>query len=163
MLANPDDEFANFLDFGDLNFSGFNDAITASQGNDPVLTHGGGGGMHVPMGDSAAMMSVEQPNQLQETESQHTGHMPVMPGLQDSVSLDPELFNQQRENQLHMHQQRYQPPSMVPPTPNSIEMHADQPQYYHPMIDQQQLQMYEHYQRYQKDQVRLAPLSFDCH
>lgn len=68
------------------------------------------------------------------------------------LAMQQDIFGQQQQQQLHMQNQRYHGPN-VPPTPNSLEMHGGHAQYYRTPTDHQQLHMYDHYRRNQKDQV----------
>ena len=147
MIANPDNEFADFLDFGDLTFSAFNDATVHTHGENNSLAQGGAEGIEAQM---------ENPGQRAISQKMETRRNPVsvIPDFYNVASLNPDLFNQQNENPPGMHQHAYHPANMVPPTPNSIEMHAGQPQYY-PIIDQQQQQMYDNYRLQQRHQVTL--------
>ncbi|KAM0796164.1 helix-loop-helix DNA-binding domain-containing protein [Usnea florida] len=65
---------------------------------------------------------------------------------------------QQQQQQLHLHNQQYHGQNVVPPTPNSLEMHGGHAQYYRTPIDHQQLHMYDPYRRSQKDQMIFTPL-----
>lgn len=70
------------------------------------------------------------------------------------LAIQQDLYDQQQQQQqLHMQNQRYHGQNVVPPTPNSLEMHGGQAQYYRTPADHQQLHMYDHYRRAQRDQV----------
>ena len=154
--SNPDEEFASFLDFGDLNFSAFNDAIATSQADGRGIQEDGGGAMDTSVEDGAGMLGLEQERQMQRVDQHPVGQMPIVDNFQEPFNLEAELFNQHGQHQMRIQPQHYHAPNMVPPTPNSIEMHGGQLQYYQPQIDQQQQQIYEQYRRQQKDQVRSA-------
>ena len=161
MVSHPEDEFTNFLDFGDLNFSAF-DPAASTQPESNGLQHDGGSAMDTSMEGTAGLLGLDHgqmPRQPQQTIL--STPIPAINGYQEPFNLDAELFNQQRQRQIQMQQQRYHGPNMVPPTPNSIEMHGGQIQYYQPRMDLQQQQMYEHYRRHQKDQVCSFPLKCD--
>ena len=172
MVSNPDDEFANFLDFGDLNFSAFDAAAVATTTTPPQADNGrlqqdGRTAMDTSIEGSAGLLGLDQGQMEQQHHPGLPTHMSAMtPSYQEPFNIEAELLNQQRQRhmqlqlqqhqQQHLHQnQRYPGPNMVPPTPNSIEMHGGQVHYYQPRLDQQQQQLYEHYRRHQKDQVHI--------
>lgn len=151
MLANPDNEFADFLDFGDLTFSAFNDATLHNHGESNPLAQADAGPVQAQMENPTNAISMGQRVMPQKAESRRNQRS-VVPDFYNMASLNADLFSQQHENQPGVHQHAYHPANMVPPTPNSIEMHAGQPQYY-PIIDRQQQQMYDNYQLQQRHQV----------
>ena len=148
---NPEDEFANFLDFTDLGFAGY-DAVDLQQ-------HGAGA-MDTSMEDAAGMLALDQAQMQQQPPSMdQRNHATPMNGFNGStesfpdLAMQQDLFDQQQQHQLHVQNQRYHGPNVVPPTPNSLELHGGHAQYYRTQADHQQLQMYDHYRRHQKDQV----------
>ncbi|KAK3178739.1 hypothetical protein OEA41_000876 [Lepraria neglecta] len=157
MVSGPEDEFANFLDFGDLNFSAF-DGIPQS---DAELQQNGVGAMDTSMEDTAGMLGLEQGQmQHQMGQQNHSAPMNGFHGSTDSfpdLAMQSELFDQQQQQQLHMQNQRYHGQNVVPPTPNSMELHGGHAQYYRTPADHPQLHMYDHYRR-QKDQMIFTPL-----
>jgi len=134
MVSAPEDDFTNFLDFGDINFAAF-DAIP-----DPTTDlsqQNGAGAMDTSMEGATGMLSGFQ--------------HPTEPF--PDLALQSELFEQQRRQQIHLQNQRYHAQQSIPPTPDSMKMHDRQAQYYRTPTDQQQLHMYDHYRRTHKDQV----------
>lgn len=152
MVSGPDEDFANFLEFGDLqlNFPSF----------EPTPQNGGRVHQDADVAMDTTMENV--------TEIPDYGEAHVPPQLNRSTSNP--LLNDYCGNQEHLfdmqiptehfnqHPQAYAKgrshytQGMVPPTPNSIEMHVGHPPYYQ-MPVHQQAHMYEHYQRNQRDQV----------
>lgn len=153
----PDDEFANFLDFTDLGFGDF-DAVDLQQN--------GAGPMDISIEGAVGMLGLEQ-GQIQQQQQQpppppmdQRNHATPMNGFHGSTESFPDLAmqqdlfdQQQQQQQLHMQNHRYHGQNVVPPTPNSMEMHGGQAQYYPTPTDHQQLHMYDHYRRNQRDQV----------
>ena len=151
--SGPDDEFANFLDFSDLGFGDF-DGVDLQQN--------GAGAMDISMEGAAGMLGLEQGHmqpQQQPSPMDQQNHGTPMNGFHGStesfpdLAMQQDLFDQQQQQQLHMQNQRYHSQNVVPPTPNSLEMHGGHAQYYRTPADQQQLHIYDHYRRNQKDQV----------
>lgn len=154
MVSGPEDEFANFLNFADLGFTGY-DAVD--------LQENGAGAMDTSIEGAAGMLGLEQgriPQQQQQPPpiDQRNLATPINDyrGSTESFSdlaMQQDLFDQQQQQQLHMQNQRYHGQNVVPPTPNSLEMHGGHAQYYRTPVDHPQLHMYDHYRRSQKDQV----------
>jgi hypothetical protein len=153
MVSGPEDEFANFLDFGDLNFATF-DGIPHS---DAELQQNSAGAMDTSMEGTAGMLGLEQGQMQHQIGQHHPTPMNGFHGSTDSfpdLAIQSELFEQQQQQQqLHMQDQRYHGQNVIPPTPNSMDMHGAHAQYYRTPADHPQLHMYDHYRR-QKDQVR---------
>lgn len=149
-MPRPDDEFANFLDFTDLTFGAY-DAVDLQQN--------GPGAMDTSMEDAAGMLGLEPGHMQQQQPMDQQGHATPMNDFHGStesfpdLAMQQDLFDPQQQQQLHMQDQRYHGQNVVPPTPNSLEMHGGHAQYYHTPADHQQLHMYDHYRRNQKDQV----------
>ena len=152
MVSAPEDEFANFLDFSDLNFQNF-DATSQADGG---LRQDAAGAMDTSLEGAAGLLGLQSGHMPQLG---HSNQIP-MNTYQDpfpDMSMEAELFSQQRQRQapMQMQSQHYHHPNMVPPTPQSMEMHGNQIQYFQPQMDPQQQQMFEqHYRRHQKNQVR---------
>ena len=148
-----EDEF-NFLDFSDLGFGGY-DAVDLQQD--------GAGAMDTSIEGAAGILGLDQAHlELQQEQpplmdqQHHPNSMTDFHGSTESfpdIAMQQDLFDHQQQHQLHIQNQRYHGQNVVPPTPNSLEMHGGQPPYYHTPADHQQLHMYEHYKRKQKDQV----------
>lgn len=155
MVSGPEDEFANFLDFGDLNFSAFDGS---SQG-DGGMQQDGSGPMDTSMEGAAGMMGLEQAHIQQMGPTTQIPHQ-HMNGFQEpfpDMNIQTDMFNQPQQQSLpYLQRHQYHPQNSVPPTPNSLEMHGRHPQYYQTPTDLQQQQMYEQYKRHQRDQVRAS-------
>lgn len=157
MVSNAEDEFATFVDFGDIDFSAF-DGIPQS---DAELQQNGAGAMDTSMdGNNTGILGLEH-GHLQHMVQQ--SQAPSMNGFRASADSFPDLamqsdmFEQQQRQQLHMQAQRYHGQNVVPPTPTSMEMHGTHAHYYRTPMDQPQLHMYDQYRR-QKDQVGASGL-----
>lgn len=158
MVAAPEDVFASFVDFGDIDFSTFE-----LPQSDAELQQNGAGAMDTSMdGSNAGILGPEHGHLQHQTMPQHS-QAPPMNGYHGSTDSFPdlpmhsEMYEQQQRQQMHMQAQRYHGQNVVPPTPNSIEMHGGHAHYYRTPTDQPHLHMYDQYRR-QKDQVR-APCS----
>lgn len=164
MNPNPtsyEDEFANFLDFTDLGFGAF-DGVDLQQN--------GAEAMDTSMEGAAGMLGLEQEHMQQQQQQprpmDQRNHATPVNGFHGSTESFPDLAmqhdlfdqQQQQQQQLHMQNQRYHGQNVVPPTPNSLEMHGGHAQYYRTPADHQQLHMYDHYRRNQKDQMIFTPL-----
>ena len=153
-MPGPPDEFANFLDFADLDFTGY-DTVDLQQN--------GAGAMDTSIEGTAGMLGLESghlPQQQQQPPPMdQRNHATPMNGYNGStesfqdLAMQQDPFDQQQQQQLHLHSQQYHGQNVVPPTPNSLEMHGGHAQYYRTPIDHQQLHMYDPYRRSQKDQV----------
>lgn len=149
--SGPEDEFASLFDFTDLGFGGY-DAVDLQQN--------GAGAMDTSMEGAAGMLGLEQGHiQQQQPPMDQRTHATPLNGFHGStesfpdLAMQQDLFDQQQQQQLHMQNQRYPGQNVVPPTPNSLEMHGGHAQFYRTPADHQQLHMYDHYRRNQKDQV----------
>lgn len=149
MVSAPEDDFASFLDFGDLSFPAFD---VLSQGDADPHQQNGAGPMDTSMEGNAGLLAIDQ-EQLQ----QHIGQQSAAPSMNvfqgstepfPDIALQSGLFDQQQ----HQH---YVPNNVVPPTPNSMDIHGGNAQYYRTPTDQQRVHMYDHFRRNQKEQVRV--------
>ena len=162
MVSGPEDDFASFLEFGDLqlNFPTFDEEqhVAAGGQEGPIA------GLETTMETEAGMVGMKD-GEIQHQIDPNLATMRLSPqdqrelnGTPESsmdLSIQAQIFHQQ---QLNYHQQRliqghYHRQGMVPPTPNSLEMHG-QPRSYQQM-DPHARAMYEHYARKQQDHVRL--------
>ena len=154
MVPGPEEEFANFLDFGDLqlDFSPFDgvapDGRGAQQDADVV--------MDTAMDNGPEMVDFGMGHNLHQPE-QTTPH----PSTNGYTSSAEHVFQMQsvgehyrpdRHAQMNMKLPRQYPPGMVPPTPNSLELQGGVPGYYQASMHTQ-AHAYEHYQRSQGDNV----------
>ena len=161
IVSTAEDDFASFLDFGDLNFAAF-DSIP--QDEPGLQQQNGFAPMDTSMEGNAGMLPLGQAN-IQQQMGQNGGALSIdgLHGFADpfpDLVMQPELLEQQKvqhhqQQQLHMQHQSYRLNNVVPPTPNSVEIHGGHSCYYKPPADAQQAQMYEHYRRQPRDQVRM--------
>lgn len=154
MISAQEDEFADFVDFGDIDFSAFQDIPPG----DTDLQHNGAGAMDTSMDGNVGTFGLEQGHLQQHQTKPHHSQAPLMNGFHGSTDSFPDLamqsetFEQQQQHQIHMQAQQYHGQNAVPPTPNSMEMHGAHSHYYRTPMDQAQLHMYDQYRR-QKEQV----------
>ena len=157
MVSAPGEDFTDLFDLGDFNFPTF-DGIPQNDA-DLQQQQDGAGAMDTSMQDPVGMLGLEHGNLHQEVGQQSAP--PSMNGFQGStesfpdLALQSELFDQHHRRHIQMQNQHYPGQHVIPPTPNSLEMHAGHPQYYGTPADQQQLHLYHQLRRnHQKDQVR---------
>jgi len=158
IVSAPDDEFGNFLEFGDLqlDFPSFervaHDGRTDRQDVDADTS------MDASMEHAPAMVDFGIGHMAQQPQ-QPTSN-PLMNGYNGmgqlfNMQMSREQFHESQPSQAHIKTQRQYHSGMVPPTPNSIEMHGGMPGYYHTPMHHQP-HAYEYYQRGQRDQVKPA-------
>lgn len=156
MVSGPEDEFASFLEFGDLQLTfpyegGHQDGRELQQ--EP------GGGMDTSMGNGAGVVRLE--NGPVQQQMDQCSSMAAMNGYHAStepfhdLNIQGEIFNQQQQSHLHLHGPQYNGQNVIPPTPNSMEMHGEQARYYQSSRDHHSQAMYDRLGRNQKDQVRI--------
>jgi hypothetical protein len=178
LSSTPHDDFQQFLDMG---MNGLNEGLNfdfqdfSGQNNSQMLHQEGGEPMDTRMdvdvgilGHKDTMMQSQMPPMTSAPAHSTVAGTPIDRGHSSSdslVELDAQIqfLQQQRqqhqqrqlqEQQQHQQQQRnqfYAHNRMVPPTPNSIEMHSASNQFY-PQSDSQQQAMYERYQMRMKEQ-----------
>lgn len=165
MVSGPDDEFANFLEFGDLqlSFPPFEGAV--QDGSE--LQQEPGGAMDTAMENETGVLELEDGQSHPEMNQRIPPRF--MAGFQGSTEsfhemhMQADLFNPHRLQQLHMQGPQYRSQNIIPPTPNSIEMHGDQARYYRSAGEHHTQTAYERYGRnqsqHQKDQVRMLSAS----
>lgn len=157
MVSGPEDDFASFLEFSDLqlNFPAFDGNVHQDAGEmqqETVST------MDARMDNGVGMMGNVQQQQIDP----HLMPSTPMAGLSSIDGSNESLMDLNMQAQMHRQRQQqqyqqqaqshYQRQGMVPPTPNSIEMHGRS--HYYPQMDHAQAQaVYEHYARKQQDQV----------
>ncbi|KAH0538659.1 hypothetical protein FGG08_004734 [Glutinoglossum americanum] len=167
MVSAPEDDFANFLDLADfqLNFPPFESAgqhATAQQdGSHAMDMSFDGGGEGRGDGGVAAKESYmhQQRQQQQQDLNDHQIHSTVPMRHMDQTSAGVVLGLNAQINYLQRQQQDYQQQSVIPLTPNSVEMHAGTGARYYQQIDPQSLAFLERYhQRLKEDQMVFTPL-----
>jgi hypothetical protein len=179
LTSPPQDEFQQFLDLGMNNLGdslNFDFPEYNAQQNGHIMQQDGSEPMDTSMDGEIRL--IEQKNGMMQRQismaSSHSPmtNTPVNQGHSSSGSLselDAQIQylqhqrQQQHQRQLEEQQQHQQQQSyyaarnrMIPPTPNSIEMHSANDQFY-PQQDSQQQAMYESYQtRLKEQEVRSA-------
>lgn len=160
MVSGPEEEFVNFLEFEDLQL---NFQFEGAPQDGRELQPEADGGMDTSMGSGGAEVMRLENGQVQQ-QMDHCSPMPVMNGYHGApdsfhhINYPGELFNQHHPPHLQM---QYRGQNIVPPTPNSIEMHAEQPHYYRPSREDHRHVMYDHAGRNQKDQVHIGRVCKD--
>lgn len=156
MVSGPEDEFANFLEFGDLQLTfpydgGHQDGRELQQepggGMDTSMENGAG---PVRLENGPAQRHMDQCSTMAAMNGYHTSTEPF-----HDLNISGELFNQQPQSHLHLHGPQYSGQNVIPPTPNSIEMHGEQARYYQSSRDHHSQAIYDRLSRNQKDQVRM--------
>lgn len=152
MVSAPEEDFASFLEFGDLQLQFPNFDGVVQDGRE--LQQEPAGTMDTSMGDEQGLMRQEmsQGNSMQAMNGFH--------GSTDSyhdMNMQPDLYSPNQQQQMHIHApHQYHGQNMIPPTPNSIEMHGDHTRYYRSSGEHQSQAVYERFGRNpQKDQVRI--------
>lgn len=150
LVSGPEEDFTNFLDFGDAGFNAF-DTITQAE---HALQPHDDFSLDTSMEGAAAEIlglgpgHMQQPSQVPATNN--------FPDPLQGMNLDTDPFHHHQQQQMHLPHHRYFGQNVVPPTPNSMEMHGSHGQYFQNRHDAQQQQIYEHYKRHQRDQVILV-------
>lgn len=187
MVSGPEDEFANFLEFSDLQieFSPYDHHAP----NGGHVQSDAMGGMDETMENGVGLMGLKEAHMQQSMDRnmlRSQTSIPTLSTLSDvhtstesllDLNIQAQMYQQQRQQQ-HQHQQhqqhqeqqllrqhqqqqqqhqqqlqmqgQYQRQRVIPPTPTSMELQANQAQYY-PQVDPQQA-VYEHFRK-QKEQV----------
>ena len=156
MVPGQDEEFASFLEFGDLQleFSPFENL--GQDGGDARQEIGAT--MDTSMDSVPTMADFSIDHMLHETGQSMSN--PLANGYNGStdqflhMQTSREQVRQNHHPQANVKLQRQYAPNMVPPTPNSIEMHGRVPGYYQAPLHQQ-AHVYENYQPNRRDQVGL--------
>lgn len=159
MVSAPEEDFASFLEFGDLQlqFPSFDGVVQDGRELQQEPT----GTMDTSMGNEQGLMRLEDGHMQQDlNQGSSMQTMNDFQGSTDSyhdLSMHSDLYTPNQRQQLHIHApHHYHGQNMIPPTPNSIEMHGDHTRYYRPSGDHQAQAVYEHFGRNsQKDQVRI--------
>jgi len=129
--------------------------------------------MDGPNGQDTAMQE-HMPSMTTATSHHTIPGTPITHGHPSSdslVELDAQIqylqHQRQQQQQRHIQEQQrnfYAQSRMIPPTPNSVEMHAGNPQFY-PQSDPQQQAMYERFRMQAKEQevcIHWTYIEKDC-
>jgi len=165
MVSAPgDDDFSSFLEFG-LNFSAFD--TDAQHG--PSFPQNGGSVMvtnDTQMDTINALDDTRHANPHTYTAASQPTNIPGMNAhpksevMMDRAMQAQTLQHPQQQHQLHhqmMQHHNYHGQHVIPPTPNSVEMHKGAARYYQQM-DMQGQAIYDRYHGNSDDQVRLHAL-----
>ena len=154
VVSSDPDDFASFLDFGDLNFSGFQDASTGEDTAVNELCE------NMPMAIDPALetahetLALDGRSDMPSFEQQQRLSQAQMEDHQNHFPSEDSYYNQPPADPSNPGQQQWQAPNMVPPTPNSMDLHGNHMQQYsHELNQQRQRDLYEQYRSMRKDQV----------
>ncbi|KAL8852207.1 MAG: hypothetical protein Q9221_002917 [Calogaya cf. arnoldii] len=163
MVSGPEDDFSNFLEFGDLqlDFPPFNsnphNGAGIPNGVGPVID------LHTSDNPGPVLDFHHGPIQQFEDPTGLADFNATSPNFQD-LNMPPQLFEQQ-QHLLHQYPQHpsygptYNGHHIVPPTPNSIEMHGGHAQFQQMVSNNHARAMYEQHRRQQpKGQAAFTPL-----
>ncbi|KAI4225511.1 MAG: hypothetical protein L6R36_003860 [Xanthoria steineri] len=161
MVTGPEDDFSTFLEFGDLqlNFPPFD----ANPQNGGEIQNGVGPAIDLQSNENPGAILDFHPGAIQQfgDPSGLGDFNGTSQGFQD-MNMPPQLFEQQQL--LHQYSQHpsyassYSGHHVVPPTPNSIEMHGGHAQYQHLVPNSHARNMYEQQRRQPKGQAAFTPL-----
>ena len=166
MVSAPEDDFASFLEFGELHLNYADYALNAQDGNGNP--HGSGGAVDTRMENIGASAGLREGHLLLQHDEvgnngigQNSGltSMGNITGSEEPLmdfNIRADIFHQQQQqqHQQHVQTQTFHHPSVIPPTPNSMKMHGGADRYYQ-QVDPQAQALYERYARMKEDQVRL--------
>lgn len=156
MVSGPEEEFANFLEFGDLQLTFPSFEGPMPDGGD--LRQEAGSAMDIPMGNRGEVLGLDEEHMPEEMNQNDP--MRFMDGFQGStesfheMNMRAELFHPLQQQQSHTHSAHYRSQNIIPPTPNSIELHGEHTRYYRSSGEHQSQAVFERFGRNQKDQVR---------
>ncbi|KAL8844999.1 MAG: hypothetical protein Q9176_000671 [Flavoplaca citrina] len=160
MVSGPDDDFSTFLEFGDLQL---NFPFDANPQNGSDIQDGVGPAIDMQANDDSGAILDFHHGDLQQF-----GDPSSLPSFSDTphtfqdLNMPPHLFEQQQL--LHQYPQHplYGPPynghHVIPPTPNSMEMHGGHAHYQHTLPTNHARTMYEQHHRQTKAQAAFTPL-----
>jgi hypothetical protein len=176
LSAPSHDDFQQFLDMGmnnlgdSLHFDVPDFNNQQAQGA-RLMQQEGGERMESRMDGAHGAMSHDTPMQEHLPAMTTPGSHPTIPGPTSNgqsssgsiVEIDAQIqyLQQQRQQRQMQEQQKYYARNgMIPPTPNSIELHGNNGQFY-PQSDPQQQAMYERFRMQAKDQEVRALVTFE--
>ena len=156
-LSVPSQDDFQFLDMGMNNLSDtlqfeYQD-FAQSQGQDTTMQE------HMPSMTTAS----SHPSISGATLNGHSTHNDKLVDLDAQIRYLQHQRQQQQQRQLQEQQRNYYTPNrMIPPTPNSIEMHGATAQFYS-QSDPQQQAMYERFRMQVKEQEVTSPTFIKLH
>ncbi|KAL9604031.1 MAG: hypothetical protein Q9219_000793 [cf. Caloplaca sp. 3 TL-2023] len=157
MLAGPEDEFSNFLDFSDLqlNFPPYD----GTQPNGQEIQDGPPSALDMQTTNSNGSVLGFQPDDMHNfTDASSLGGFNGPSNVFSNLELASQNYEQQHQQQLPMQQ----PPSygepyigrhVIPHTPSSIEMHGGRAQYQQAPSHNHPRAVYDHYRQQANGQV----------
>lgn len=156
MVSGPEDEFSNFLDFGDLqlNFPPFD----GNNQNGEEIQDGGGPAMEMHANNNAGEAMAFQHAGIQHfTDTSGLSGFDSSSNIFPDLDIPPHLFEQEQQHHPIQQPPAYGQPyighNMIPHTPNSIEMHGGKVQYQQTASKNHARAMYEQYRQQSKGQV----------
>ncbi|KAL8778952.1 MAG: hypothetical protein Q9194_001702 [Teloschistes cf. exilis] len=162
MVSGPQDDFSNFLEFSDLqlNFPSFD----ANPHDGGEMQGGSSTAMEMQSSNSAGdILGFQQDGVQQFGDPAVLGDFGSSSQVFPDMDMPSQLFGQQQHHQHQVPQPRpygqlYNEHQMVPPTPNSMEMHGGHPQYQQAISNNHARAMYDHYRPQHKSQTTFTPL-----
>ncbi|KAL8948039.1 MAG: hypothetical protein Q9222_005742 [Ikaeria aurantiellina] len=159
MVSGPEDDFSSFLEFSDLqlNFSSFDGNPQNGEG----MQDGGGPTMDMQTSNaSGAVLGFQQDEMNQFAEAGSMADFSSTPQVFPDMNMPSQLYDPQQlsisSQPLYGHP--YSQHQMVPPTPNSMEMHGGQAHYQQTAANNHARAMYDQYQRQPRGQTTFTPL-----
>ncbi|KAI9771905.1 MAG: hypothetical protein M1840_001675 [Geoglossum simile] len=157
MVSASEDDFTSFLDLGDfqLNFSPFD-----SEGQHATARQDGSHAMEMSYNEAADSGVVakeshmhQQQQQQQRSLNGHQIHSTMATQNMDHISAEEVLGLNAQINYLQLRQQQdYHQQSVIPPTPDSLDIHAGAARYYQQIDPQLAFLERLHQQRLKEDQ-----------
>ncbi|KAL8972068.1 MAG: hypothetical protein Q9183_000740 [Haloplaca sp. 2 TL-2023] len=163
MVTEPENDFSNYLEFDDLqlNFSPFHD--NPPNGEEIQDVTGPTMEAHSDSNNNNAggVMGYQHGGMPQFTDPTAFTDLDPSPHDFPDMTLAPQFFDQQQHHvqmaQPRQYPQSFQPRTVIPPTPNSMEMHGGHAQYHQMAASNHMRAMYDHYRAQGKGQVGQAP------
>ncbi|KAL8869396.1 MAG: hypothetical protein Q9174_004301 [Haloplaca sp. 1 TL-2023] len=165
MVTEPEDDFSNYLEFDDLqlNFSPFD----ANPQNGEEIQDVTGPIMeahsdHSNNTNAGGVMAYQHGGLPQYTDSTAFNALDTSPHNFPDMTLAPQFFDQPPQhhqmNQARQYPQSFHPRNVIPPTPNSMEMHGGHAQYHQMAASNHMRAMYDHYRSQGNGQTTFTPL-----
>jgi len=161
MVSAPEDDFASFLEFDDLQLNYGSYEMNAQDGQG--VPQDTGNAMDTTMEDTGGPNGLKEGHVLHHQQQighdgiQQSSDLPSMEDMSGSaeslmdLNIQAQIFHPQHQHR-HMQSQNFHRQAIIPPTPNSMKMHGGTGHYY-PQMDPQAQAIYERYSRMKEDQV----------
>ncbi|KAI4152322.1 MAG: hypothetical protein L6R39_001847 [Caloplaca ligustica] len=163
MVSGPEDDFSNFLEFGDLQFNF--PPFDSNNQNGEEIQDGGGGHPALGMQTSNNAGGVID---FQHGDMPHFTHPSGLADFDTSSNVFPDLdmpmhLLEQQQQHAQMPQpipygHPYRGQNIIPHTPNSIEMHGGHPQFQQAACSNHARAVYDHYRQHSRGQTTFTPL-----